>query len=345
MTCAFAQAQTQICDRSPSSELEKNTQAILSKTLNTQKIKSDSEFISPRSPSLENEKIKIKEALAATVQIDNQCSGVYISNEGHILTAAHCITSMLDPSAIEITVVDDFKTRLVTRKKTSFGDSLSYVNLVENGKDSSEILGKVVAMGAGFYVSLNSILATQKNKNLLEEWLEKGYGPPEDYAIIKVEKKDTPCVHVSHKEVTADEKIFSLGFPFDRIPSSPNDEFWAFSKGRVTRGVEENEAFNRLLRKTSPEKRDYYVSIFKHTLNRPGVISSTVDENAGSNGSPLFNNEGELIGLLNAAEIFGFDDTKEYIEGVSQGVSLSKIKAEVQKEFGNELVQRAFNCK
>lgn len=306
---------------------------------------SESEFVSPRSvPEMDQPK-NYDKALSAAVMIGNECSGVYISNSGHILTAFHCVANMIE-SGIERNMIPEFRTPIVSRNDKPLKSYARWA-IGENGKHApidQDLFGNVIAIGSGYYHSLNHYTAVKKNASLFEDWMKKDYGPPGDFAILKVEKTGTPCVKISNKNANVGEKVFSLGFPGDRIPDSPNGELWAFSKGQITRGIEDNFGFASLISKVPEEKRLPIVSFFKRVMDRPGTFAATVDINSGSSGSPVLNFDGELVGIINAAELFGLDDSVQYFPGVTQGVTISKIRDEFTIFLGERGFKEAFNC-
>jgi len=218
----------------------------------------------------EENKLKYDDAFNAQFKIklsdDSRCTGTYISNEGHGLTAAHCVANcMTDPSDLVHWPIEGLFERITVAANGAIATSLtesthkvtayswSYPKMctaVING-ESKEI--QILAGAKGrhsahmpidvvYYFKQYYFITDEEVEAYKVNWLETffdGWGMGADFAIFKVlddTDNTTDCLKISDANEFAGNH-YSLSYPGKTsIESSEINEELYLSTGEVTQG-------------------------------------------------------------------------------------------------------------
>ena len=269
------------------------------------------------------------------------CTGVFISNQGHFLTALHCLEK-----------IDLFKSESwneVGLTLRSFDPKLAarnpfQVRFFENGKPGAQVAVQVAGAGLGYSTSFSHVKARGVDSKRYLEAIESGIGPVNDFVVLKLPLSGTPCVAVGPAAVPG-LWVWSLTYPSqterkDGYDSAGHREL--YTEGKVTRGVAENQAFIQAIATLSGELRRDMLELHHGSLDREGTFASTLDAVAGSSGSPVFNHDGLLVGVVNSTEDFGGDPKGTFYSGSVRAVSMSRI---MQGLKGAPVSAEFFRCR
>jgi hypothetical protein len=274
------------------------------------------------------------------------CGGTYIGSNGYILTALHCLRTRVQ----EHITIKEFKTDLVrtnleelrTKPSTNFHIGIN----AQLPTMEFPTQYKIIAAGKGYYTGIDFLQAAIKNSDFFSKLQEDGYGSTQDWAIIKIEEKNTPCVNIENPGLREKEKVWSLSYQaregYETWKSHKSKQY--YSEGIITSGITDNSAFQKWLQKFSVDKRELLVNFYKSTLELPGALFTTVDAVPGVSGSGLFDKDGNVVGVLNAVEWFGLNGQEVYLPGTTQAVSTSSIVEALKQHFSDNEIKEMFFC-
>lgn len=271
------------------------------------------------------------------------CSGAFISNEGHFITAAHCMPITFNEQKFE-----QFGATVSIPTPAALDRVMRWQISNSSSRKQTQVLAKfkILAFGKGildFSSLFDSMLrAPEATKTLLAS----GFGYSEDYAIIKFDDIKSDCVKISKKSVVEGDGVWTLGFPINKGGSGRMH--WktspAVSFGKVTAGIQNNESARKVLNRYSPVQKAEILSALEAVRN-PGLITSTLDGVGGLSGAPVFNEQGELVGVLNSGNLMGgADNLDHYVEGVAQSANIRHIVESTTASLGHEAAAEIFNC-
>lgn len=194
------------------------------------------------------EKADLASVRAAALTLDfvgSNCSGTFISRDGHILTASHCIDSALRKArekklsqkgqsskndflliyelkdgTIKSGSVDQFRDDLVSKQANQdrLGLQESDVELLQGLKLEARVNGRLRTLtylggGLGDLAPFFQPKKEGTSAGLINEWIKRaklGYGPAGDFALLKADLVQTPCLPLSKSSAIEDETIHAL---------------------------------------------------------------------------------------------------------------------------------------
>jgi hypothetical protein len=274
---------------------------------------------------------------------ENSCGGTWISNQGHLLTALHCLldygtrTSIVDSAGSVVRSVDP------RQASHSF-------SIVING-DSNASTATMLAYGHGYLEKDLMIEASSKDPAAYARNVAQGYGASEDWVILKVGYDHTSCVPAA-PQVSVGDALWSIQFPHSTQRRDgydvANDSFLTpyVTLGAVTGGTADNSVVQEILGGISdPDERSRVAAADVTLLDRPEILPSTLDAVPGSSGSGMLTDDGQLAGMVNSVVQSKNDDFFRHIyPGATLGVRLSHIQSAVSERFGASAEAQAFNC-
>jgi hypothetical protein len=274
------------------------------------------------------------------------CVGTLISNDGYLITALHCVTGFPIFDSVResefgtiLFRVDLAKVRLHLAVDGQVGPPTKPVSpnqLVEKAK--------IIAAGRGFFSSsLDNLADYKKDPKKFQRLMDAGYGIPEDWAIVKIDRANASCVKTNSSPLQLGQPVWSVNFSTREKSVSDQKSSQYFSSGIVTRGIEDSVAFQNWL-KVQRGSLDQTASIYKSVMNRPGSYAATVDAIPGSSGSGLLNSAGELVGVISDAEWFNENGYAAAVPGSTQGATLESILPKIREQLSPEEFGKIFNC-
>jgi len=182
------------------------------------------------------------------------CTGTYISNEGHFITADHCIQGCFDLGEDWLDYVEykdfedsNFKTRprgneyfVFKRFRTEKIRDNLFCKVKVNGKE--EVANLIVAGKGRLYPYYPKSLKSKLLKEKYNEFQLKGVWAASDFAILQlISKPRTECLPLGDREPMINEKLKTISYTCISTPSKPNN-----NSGDIplyTEGVHANERF------------------------------------------------------------------------------------------------------
>lgn len=251
---------------------------------------------------------------------DQGCSATIVSNQGHVLTALHCL-----PQCIRLTegkTVSSFRYTVPDHQAVKAGKATCRVPFAQEGRNLGSHSVTVVAVGAGYvYAVKPKNLAKELDKKperraAFSQLIEAGVGIPGDFAILSVPGlAGRSCVRTSGRTASVNESVWNIGYPDtrNRAAFSPGSVTYA-PIGKVPSQVISGQQGASLV------------------TRRTGALISTIEAHAGSSGSGMLSSQGELLGVVNAAG------------GNSYASSITNIVSSASAMYGVGVVSQAFNC-
>lgn len=298
--------------------------------------------------------------------LSGQCSGVFISNKGYILTAKHCVDFALTYSFAKdfdsLSLIPDMNRQVQYLREQTIFVQIEQKSLF--GRSMSRVApAKIIVSGgqidiAKFLDAKNTGRSQNEMEAYFYELYEKGFGIQSDFAILKVnEINNTTCLKVSAVPLTNDLPIYHLGFPGKGgVAKTDGTSFFA-SEGKVipnaaascaTRAAKIKTPDYPWLSTMSSEifRKEIYpglLAFFERLMTKlfgPELIPSTAILDEGMSGGPTIDEDGNLIGV----NIVKVPDCRE----PNFSNSIYNIVGKIQKlheSIGTPSASELFNCR
>ena len=125
----------------------------------------------------------------SVVKIENSsgtCTGTFISNNGHILTARHCLhTCLIQEKAVQETII--FPDYGWQSPKLYRQNRVATCSLKLNGQETKV---QVLSSGPGFMMPTEQASLQFYDKQVYNDFLEQGFLHNGDYALLKVDTSE-----------------------------------------------------------------------------------------------------------------------------------------------------------
>lgn len=288
----------------------------------------------------------IEKLKKANIWLGN-CSGTYIGKKGYILTALHCVKSK-SAWTYPYLIQNIFTFAFLDQQKLSEEPKYSYQVGYEGpyGKDGVPMQVKVVAAGKGFHVSSNYINLLKAEPGVREKFLDNEKSGSQDWAILKIEIENAPCVNIRATQLAPSEPVLSIGYRSreDLVATLHRQSRMYFSSGVVTNGILDNVAFQTWIQKTpQSSKKLEFTEFFLKLTTHPSVFFSTLDGLPGSSGQGIFDHDGNLVGVARAIMKFDSNILEYYVPGTLQSIIVASI-IEHLNEINHPEINDIFEC-
>jgi hypothetical protein len=303
---------------------------------------SASEFQDADSVPKEKQPANFEGARDATFQLGEGCSGTFISNDGYILTAGHCLRA----ANYQATPVPGLSAVITNYPASPGVNKMRLYTAVRGKPDLSGTLGRLVALGKGSVKEAQITKFVSENIEATLQLAEDGFLGAEDFAILKIDsEKPTACLQIQLADVKPGQEVWSISFP-GRDENIKGRPFWksrsgAFSTGTVLSGMQDNQGL-----KTAPlttAEKDAYATIINLGF-KDGFLSS-LDVLGGSSGASILNSRGEIVGLNIQAAQFLLPVEDGYVFGSNKATTLSSIYNKLKQRLPEETFKAIFSCK
>lgn len=280
----------------------------------------------------------VDRAWSATLRTINSCTGFYISNHGHMLTALHCVADCLYArDAIHYRSTDNGLVAVSTAAAPGV--------LCDGHIEVLAIGGGAVLFGRPPY---NHPRATPSRS----EWSAL----TEDFALIRDLShqsggaRRTPCIPLAKSPAGIGDRLFSIGYPsaMERPNGhSSNGHAGYISYGRLLkRGIDAEIHYPELWHQ---RHLDYHRSAREGKVENPysfvdeHFLISDVDTYRGSSGSPMLNSDGHWVGVSAFGTATRLTSGME-ITYFSGAVPAEKIVNSIRLALHPYIVSKAFDC-
>lgn len=264
------------------------------------------------------------------------CTGTRISNQGHILTARHCLNECL----IQSGAVDE--ERLFPeegwRSPKLFhfpNGNPAFCDLEINGIPKRV---EVLSASAAFMIPLEQSSLSRYARDLHQELMDQNFFHTGDYAIVKDENSQRQqCRKISMERPIATQEVHYFGFPGQSRGGRPegresDGESFLRSDGQVVASITQNPC----IRGSIERLVDKY--------DRPEIILSTVDILPGASGSSLLNSAGEIVGLLNSSYTNGAEMYETYCPGSAVAIAVESLFEQMAQRLSQSEIDEYFSC-
>ncbi len=267
----------------------------------------------------------------------DKCSASVISDSGKILTNAHCVEDCV------------FKAALYTQT-----DEGTVVN--KEGLKDLICTAKINNVETKFKILAMSDCRDKVDAARLKYYPNKICNGL-DYAVLQplINTIALHCMKHNYEKLSADKKIATIGFPKETYRH-------VFVKtARDSDGLSQQMSFGKTLdfqpycylRNDSlgffdSGKRPFAekLAVFnKKMVNTGNVMQSSLDQINGSSGGPIFNDHGEIVGIV-AYGLPGLNVNSDIrqCDGSTFFIPLSAIISDVKKRFPDLSLDQAFDC-
>lgn len=329
--------------------------------------------------ALDENQLKLLERMTkATVLVDadTNCSGVFVSNEGHMVTALHCLASSMD----------DERNMIYTLKQTSTGELARSIEVPRDKRinvmplwigmnlnsPAQPMPVTLIAVGRGYPMRVPDATASPEELALYHSNME-------DFAILKFDAlpKGVGCVKIATQEPTPStysEDVWHTGYPTSvktlQMASLQDPVFAAKFETEGTLGTQ--WALDAVFPQYVARGRlfDTYGSLLAAVpeiggsalptdsiLNEQIYRTSTAPVKGGFSGGGTFDRHGRLIGinamrgLKNATKYdhAGHPNKAEIARSYDFGygtsfVSISHVVRRLIELRGDETAKKTFRC-
>jgi hypothetical protein len=258
------------------------------------------------------------------------CTGSFVSNDGYMLTAGHCLQTCL--------------------KDLSGTKNLNSGNLYDiNLYDQSLLKGSVCELRVkqlGFkrakIVFIGSGTAGFEDDHIdgISKEVRSKLSHLLDFALIKFETKTkTKCLNVATDKIMKGDEVMSIGHPgrADRKANSSNGISKYFGFGEISDSLMDNELYKE--KGFSTEK----ILMLEEAYNLDHYFVTSADLVPGYSGGPTLNLKGEIIGVNTNVASF-IDYTERYVANSAIILRATTIQKELEKFFVPDQMKSFFSC-
>jgi len=285
--------------------------------------------------------LELTRGLGATVRLsedlDPHCTGALISTDGYVLTAGHCLSSCLLASGDATELSDsDLHYKIIRFDHQRPNVTCPRIRILELQSSAP----RVVYVGRGF-----SEFDDERLLDFPDPILKQMISLQDDFAILKFDfpNNPPPCIPMGKSlKMHSGDPIWTIGFP------SPTQR----SNQRGSDGISKYISFGMIYPDLS--KNQYYreahfnpalLARAQSFYSNGNQILSNLDTVGGNSGSPVLNQNGELIGVTAAGAIGDPQEVaSRYFDGTSVSVSLDSIRQELSQNLGKEQTSQLFRC-
>lgn len=287
--------------------------------------------------------LNLEKTLAAVIPVNNvvgkgrgNCSGSYISNDGYVVTALHCVSQCLSEQGL---LINDksYSPRYEIQETQKPWPSLVTCQFDFNGTLKS---AKVVLVGKGRAVFDEDQLGDYSD-NERQSFLEQS----QDFAILKFEDLSVPCLQRSPITPAAGVTLWQIGFPTKSKRSAESNSLGGIkeiSVGSVYKKYLENLELRERLQSWPQSSRDFLELYF----SLPGILLTNVDSLPGSSGSGVVNASGQIVGIMTSVMLKNpRGQIDKYIEPLILNIGVEHIYSQVKSELGSVKAEEIFSCR
>lgn len=277
----------------------------------------------------------LREAIPAVFLLESssgRCTATFISNQGHFLTARHCLQRcLLEAGVFKFTGAPGGLSYL-SLEASAYGQKSCVVQLNHQAREAV-----VVATSEGFISKMDERGFQAYNPDQFEEKVQRGFTFKGDFVIAQLrEQASTVCLKLQENLPQVNEPVLNLAYPSetfraDGFDSDGKSLYW--SRGLRVEGIEQNSC----LRDTEvpPTKmRD-----LKRVFDDSSGLLLSFDSIYGSSGSPALNTSNEIVAIL--TNVFRFSSVtglksdepeNRYCAGSTKALNIASLRELLQRQ-------------
>lgn len=300
-----------------------------------------SEFVETKSTSSENKAlINLMSSSVVKLIFKNgpNCSGTWISNENHLLTSLHCLTSCIEklqfsgktPLTIKEINLNEQTTIFPKEfKKSELSHIKCELATSEHRSESSGLVAKIEYIKASGFIYLEERdLIKESRPDILKDLIKQGHtgmGDIDDFVILKIEQVEkeikvpndfswpSRCAKFDDSDIAVNENLYSLSYPKLERKSMNSVYRQMFTQGQRVQN-QDNFIFS-----DESYKLDYPIDV-------PFIVT-TLDDAEGASGSSIFDSHGKIRALTSLR--YSSEDTT-YESGTSISIPMSYILKDIE---------------
>ncbi|MDD5656788.1 MAG: serine protease [Elusimicrobia bacterium] len=259
-------------------------------------------------------------------KIKLNCSGVFISRTGYILTAAHCIEKHLVPAKTYANSDQTLWLTMHERSATEYGGARLTVQAGPAKTPVSLVVaGKGLVQAETLFAWADLAGWTEKDLDIVRR-LQAG-----DWAILKAETAaPTPCARAGAEPPPAGAPLLLMGYPADAerkgAPGARAGKLYA-TIGKKSGDIHEHFIFQHDDWRLPPGTLSAQVKTYQPNIAAGNLIFSNNDAQKGMSGGPLFDDRKRLVAVANTA----MSDGNAYRADSTVSVSVTKIFSDLRE--------------
>lgn len=273
----------------------------------------------------------------SVLRLDGQwegCSGSVVSDEGHILTANHCIDKCANDKTPIVSYLDPYQLLNMNLPKASEGQCKIKIDGIET----------VVDVKVQSCDSKENFEALTKNPRDPERHCVE----VNDVAVIipKISLNNHPCVSTA-KDYKVGERIFTVGKPrqtYRGFKDADGKEVYA-SFGEIIPAQDKCTVIRQSDLRHGTSQPNYILNMPGFSSNSPyrqNLVQTTLNIFSGNSGGPIINQSGEVIGVASMGA--GYSDESRHCKGDAFFAPISGISIK-SSHLASGFAMESLTCK
>ncbi len=271
------------------------------------------------------------------------CSGLFLSDDGYLLVASHCIKRALINEPLSWFIGVTKKTINAKPDANGFPKYTSWYEIENQAPDGAILENAAVLFPQGGFhrgraeiVALGSGFSAIQNTSTADPKIAKTYTM--DFAILKFELKSKPrCVQIDPAAKLTD-RVYLVGYPkkIERTGTRSSDGVSQyFTQGDLLSSVSKIKQYSQ----ETPEAISHLDAVYASDI----ALATNADGTPGMSGGMMINQMGQMIGMTTRG--FFTEEIPTGKEQLTSALSTVAIHDEVVRVLGHERARKIFSCK
>lgn len=286
-----------------------------------------------------------------------RCTGTVISDQGHVLTAAHCFQDCLKREGLYKAVnisIDGAQSKYWVATLTHdrpIHCTVRYKNLTYGLDEFITETVELQAISPGRVLlnysdsDIDDLVDFEKATGKLSQLRDENIGRISgDYLVFSATGTPRACVATAGTTPTEYASLMSLSYPSftvgrnEGVNTNGRDLYASVGQKNSNGVLDSNSAY---IEKITAQHGIHDVS---QIYNNHAIIWSDIDSRSGASGAPVFNRLSELSAVVIYNACDAYHAVREGCRNSTASLSVQSIKSSIQRRYGPELAQSVFNC-